>query len=58
MEETSQVEGTDGGEFRGREEVGKKTPKGEKPRQIKKWESEVEEREGEGWAVIKGTGLK
>lgn len=36
MEESSPVEGTDGGEFRGREEVGKKTPKGEKPRQIKK----------------------
>lgn len=36
MEESSQVEGTDGGEFRGREEVRKKPQRVKNPRQIKK----------------------
>lgn len=36
MEESSQVEGTDGGEFRGRGEVGEKTQRVKNPRQIKK----------------------
>lgn len=54
----SRWRGPMGSKFRGREEMAEIKQKGEKPRQIKKKESEVEEREGEGWAVIKGTGLK
>lgn len=55
----SRWRGPMGSKFRGREEMETKIKqKGEKPRQIRKKKSEVEEREGEGWAVIKGTGLK
>lgn len=44
--------------FREREGMEIKKKKGGKTRQIKNQESEIEQREGEGWAVIKGTGLK